>query len=123
MRISDWSSDVCSSDLSSGGRLITAADFAAEAARSPQVARPHALPAFHPDVPALETSGPLTLLILPKSDAVPPPAPDKALLRAIIGNMELTLPCGLDLLRTQYAYGREGYRGLRNSGSRSVPCR
>src|SRR3546814_2466106 len=71
---------------------------------SPQVARAHALPAFHPDVPALETPGTLTLLILPKSDAVPPPAPDQALLRAIIGNMESRRPVGLELLATGPTY-------------------
>ncbi|MEM6679618.1 MAG: putative baseplate assembly protein [Pseudomonadota bacterium] len=92
--------------LRGGNRLITAADFAAEAARPPQVARAHALAAFHPDFPALETPGVVTLLVLPESDAMPPPAPDPALLNAIVANMEPRRPIGVEIVATGPAYRR-----------------
>jgi hypothetical protein len=90
--------------LASGGRLITADDFAAEAARAPQVARAHALAAFHPDVPALTTPGVVTLLIVPRSADMPPPPPAEALLQALVRNMEPRRPIGLELVATGPSY-------------------
>lgn len=80
------------------GCLFTAEDFEREARRAPQVARAAAIPAFHPDYPALDTPGVVTLLILPKDDDVPAPAPDDALLAAILANIEPRRPLGMEVL-------------------------
>ena len=92
--------------LSGGGGLLTAEDFAREARRAPQVARAAAIPAFHPDFPALDTPGVVTLLIIPESDDAPPPPPDTELLAAILRSIEPRRPLGLELLATGPRYRR-----------------
>lgn len=71
-------------------RAVTDDDYVALASGVAGVARAHALPLFHPDAPADEAAGVVTVVVLPSRDPAHPgaPLPDRALLRRVAAHLD-----------------------------------